>query len=294
MRTSRRARRAALLALAATCVASTACDCGSHDRVEHTTETTPQPAAPPKPAVLTGRVKLAPGAPVPSYRLEDTERHVLEHTQRGAWPESCTPPKDADRQPVRVTTDGYLAGVMLAASEFSQPRRRPAQTHEVTIRDCRLTPPLVVAMQGDRLRIKTEVMFPFMPVYGPSTKVETLIPGQTRDYDLKDMRVLPVLCGFTAPCGRTDVVVLSHPVSAITDVEGRFRIDDFPASETITLNAWHPLFDESHVDLRVEPGETREVELVLTPRVTPEAAPGPGATSPTGATGLGATGAPKP
>lgn len=284
MRTSRRARLGTLCALAALCMAPAACDCGSRERSGETTETTPQQAAPPKPAVLVGRVKLAPGAPLPSYRLQDMERRVLDHTLRGAWPESCTPPKDADRQPVKLTSDGSLAGVMLAASEFSQPRRRPVKTHEVTIRDCRLTPALVVAMQGDRLRIKTGNSFPFMPAYGPATKVETLIPGQTRDYDLKDLRVLPVLCGFTAPCGRTDVVVLSHAVSAITDASGKFRIDDFPPSETITINAWHPLFEESHVDLRVEPGETREVELVLTPRVIPDAPP-PGTTGATGATG---------
>jgi hypothetical protein len=243
-----------------------ACDCGSRAP----TEVERRAALPPKPAILVGRVKLTDGASLPSYRLEDMERKVLDHTQRGKWPDACTPPKEADRQPVRLTSDGYLAGVMLATSEFSRPTTRLATTHEVVIRDCRLTPALVVAMRGDRLRIKNEVDFPFMPVYGPSAAVQTLTPGQTRDYDLKEMRVQPVLCGFTAPCGRTDVVVLSHPVYAVTDADGRFRIENFPPSETITINAWHPLFQEAHLELRVEPGETREIELTLAP--APEAA----------------------
>lgn len=279
-------RKGKLAAIAITCAVAAACDCGRKPLEA------PEARAvlPPKPAILVGRVKLAPGAPLPSYRIEDMERRVLDQTKRGVWPESCTPPKDADRQPVRVTSDGYLSGVMLAASEFSRPVTRIATTHEVVVRDCRLEPALVVAMRGDRLRIKNDVEFPFMPAYGPATMVQTLMPGQTRDYDLKEMGVKPVQCGFTAPCGRTDVVVVGHPVYAITDAEGRFRIENFPPSETITINAWHPLFQESHLEVRVESGETREVELVLAPLAAPAPppAPAPSTTPPTSTTGTSA------
>lgn len=242
-------------------------------------ETPSTPPAPSKPAVLTGRVKLAPGATLPSYRIEDMERQVLDHIRRGAWPESCTPPKNADRQPVALTSDGYLAGVMLAASEFAHPSTRAPKVHEAVIRDCRLTPALVVAMRGDKLRVRNEIEFPFMPTYGRAAMVQTLTPGQTRDYGLEDMGVGAVQCGFTAPCGRTDVIVLGHPAFAITDTEGRFRIEDFPPAETIRVNAWHPLFAEAQLEVRVERGETREVELTLAP-LPPAAAPAAASGSP--------------
>jgi hypothetical protein len=203
------------------------------------------------------------------------EKRVLAHAERAVPPESCAPPKLDDRLPVRATAEGLLSAVVVAASNFKrQPVRAPI-AHEVVIDDCRLTPRTVAAMKGDQLRVRTVVDYPFMPAFGDTTgkSVRTLIPGQTYDVSLDKPGVYPLLCGFTAPCGRADVIVMLHPVHAVTDAEGKFRIDVFPAGETVTLSAWHPLFQESKLELRVEPGETKNVELVLTP--VAQAAPAP-------------------
>jgi len=228
-------------------------------------------AAPkPKPAVLIGSVRLEPGRELPSFTPEAMERTVLAHTKGGTFPEVCTPPKIEDRQPVRLTADGKLSGVMLAASEFSKASEASPQVHTLTIRDCRLSPPLITARIGDSLHIVNETPFPMLPGMGTEPFNETLIQGQARDVKLDVGGVKIVSCGFSSPCGRSDVVVLAHPYHAVTNDKGEFRIEDFPADQTVRINAWHPLFFETFLNVRVERGEEKRVELVLTPKPPPE------------------------
>lgn len=267
------------IAIGALCLAMLAgCDgCGT--RAPQAKPTVPPadpepPPTPPTPTVVTGVVRLAEGASLPAYTHEEMEREVLQHTKRGAWPEACTPPKQADYQPVSLGPDGGLVGVMVAASNFTGATPRPPKTHEVVIHDCRLRPSLVVAMKGDHLIIKNEVDFPFMPTFGKTSIARTLMPGQRFDHPLSQGGVTSVLCGITAPCGRADVVTVFHPVYAVTDDKGRFSIPDFPADQTVELNAWHPLFAEAKLEVRIGQGETKQVELVLTPRAS-AAASGP-------------------
>lgn len=215
--------------------------------------------------VVKGVVRLAEGATLPSYAQKDMERGILQHTKRGEWPKSCTPPKEADKQPVKLTGDGLLAGVMVAGSNFKGAKPRPPKTFEVAIRDCRLDPALVVAMKGDRIVIKNEVDFPFMPTTGTEKVARTLMPGQQFDVPLDRGGLQAILCGFTAPCGRTDVIAVYHPVFAVTDEQGRFSLPDFPTDQKVQLNAWHPLFAEAHIEVQVGQGETKEVVLTLTP-----------------------------
>jgi hypothetical protein len=221
--------------------------------------------------VLVGSVRLASGHELPAYSPEQMERSVLAHVKGGTFPDICTPPKTADRTPVRVTPDGKLIGVMVAASEFSQRTlgRKAARVQEITIKDCRLTPTIVVAQVGDSLHIKNEVKFPFLPGLGTDSFNQALSQGQSRDVTLDTGGVKILMCGFTAPCGRTDIVVLAHPFAAATDAKGEFRIEDFPADETVRLNAWHPLFGETFINVRVASGETKRVELELTPMPPP-------------------------
>ena len=223
----------------------------------------------PDSGTLTGSIKLAPGYDLPMYRPEDMERRVLAHVQGGTFPDVCTPPKQTDRQPVLQAPDGKLIGVMVAASEFTKSTPRGPKVHDVVIKDCRLTPRLVVGMLGDMLNLKNDVQFPFMPTYGANAYNETLTPGQSKAMKMDTAGVDNVLCGFTAPCGRTDVVVVRHPVFAVTDDKGVFRIENFPADETVRLSAWHPLFKDETISVKVGRGETKNVELVLTPLPPP-------------------------
>jgi hypothetical protein len=229
----------------------------------------PSSAAKTQTGVIEGVVRLADGADLPSYPSQSMERSPLTYTHNAPLPESCSPPKTTDRQPVQLTADGALAGVMVAVTGFSKAQQRPPQVHEVSIEDCRLTPSLVVAMKGDTLRVRNTVDYPFMPTYRERGMARSLIPGQTYDVALDKPGVEQLLCGFTAPCGRTDVIVLLHPLYATTNGQGKFHIEGVPPDEPLTINAWHPLFQESKVQVQVERGERKSVELVLIPKPPP-------------------------
>jgi hypothetical protein len=254
-------RLAALLIVAATCGAG---GCGKPKSAQSSTST-PARAPAVAPTVVEGSVRLAEGYGVPSYVPESMEKKVLDHVSRAALPEVCTPPKTADRQPVKLSSDGLLSGVMLAASGFSSQFSRPPTVHEVVIRDCRLEPALVVAMKGDTLRVRNDVDYPFMPTLDQYPVARTLTRGQTYEVALDKPGVLPLLCGFTAPCGRADVVVMLHPFYTVTDASGSFRFPAFPDGESVTLSAWHPLFRETKQEVKVERGEHKRLEITLTP-----------------------------
>lgn len=223
-----------------------------------------------KPAVLIGSVRFE-GDELPAYTPEQMERQVLAHAKGGTTPDVCSPPRLADRTPVSLTPDGKLVGVMLAASEFS-PRAEstPARTLSVVIRDCRLQPKLLVAHIGDTLHISNESPFPLMPGLGYETYNQTLTQGQARDIKLDSGGVKILSCGFSGQCGRTDVIALAHSLATVTNDKGEFRIEDFPADETVRINAWHPLFFDTYQEVRVSPGEEKRVELVLKPKPPPK------------------------
>jgi hypothetical protein len=266
--------RGALAGLAVClCLGLTSGLTGCKKKQPEAASTAPKPV--PKPAVLIGSVRMEAGRELPSYTPDQMERSVLAHVKGGTFPDVCTPPRVQDRQPVQLTPDGKLSGVMLAASEFSESSEPPPHTvHNLIIRDCRLTPMLVTARIGDSLHIVNETNYPMLPGIGSEPFNETLILGQTRDVKLDLGGVKSVSCGFSSPCGRTDVVVMAHAFHAVTNEKGEFRIENFPADQTVRINAWHPLFFETFVNVRVERGEEKRVELVLTPR-PPEEPPKP-------------------
>jgi hypothetical protein len=215
--------------------------------------------------VVEGVVKLKDGAKLPSFPMELMSRQTLK-AKPPEQPKVCSPMSPADRQTVQLTPDGKLVGVLVAGSEFKKTYQRPPLTHDVTIEDCRLKPSFVAAQKGDKLRIHNATDYPFMPQFGATAYMETLIKGQEKEIDLdKGGLVTSLLCGFTASCGRTDVIVLFDAIYAKTDENGRFRIENVPAGQEGRLSVWHPLFQETSVKVYLAAGETKTIELEVAP-----------------------------
>jgi hypothetical protein len=228
-----------------------------------------QPAA----ATLTGRVRLADGAQLPEYAPLDLARQPLHAPPARRLPPGCAATLEAARRPVVLSSDGRLGGVVVAASDFTRFRERRARVHRVVIRDCRLQPAIVAAMGGDTLALENAAAFPFEPLLGPTFSARSLPSGRRVLLPLAGGKVESIQCTRSAPCGRTDVIVFHHPVYAVTDARGEFRIDGFPPSELVRVSAWHPLFEESQTFVWVEPGQPASIELALEPRPRFRAAP---------------------
>ena len=225
--------------------------------------------------VVEGVVRLADAASLPHYTPEQLGRRA----GQPSLPDACSPPLESDREPVQRTAEGLLAGVMVAATgdadafERALPPRAPA-VQEVHLNDCRLTPRLLVAVRGDTLRVVNDGAYPFLPTLGDTPFLRALTQGQHQDFALDRGGVRSLGCAFAAPCGRTEIVVVYHPVFAVTDDTGHFRIDNVPPGQGVGLHAWHPLFDEARTSVDVVAGQTAHVELVLRP-LPPPAAPPP-------------------
>jgi len=230
--------------------------CGSCDQTPQAN--TPGAPAEPETGVVVGTVRLAEGAELPAYPLDTTARP--------APPEGCTPPRQRDGQPVRLGEGRGLAGVLVAAAEFSRAPSHQPVAHRVAIRNCRLEPQLVAATRGDRIELVNETDYPYMPTLGPGGLLQALLHGETRELPLDTGRIHVLGCAFLAPCGRTDVIVLSHDVFAVTGGGGRFRLERVPTGEPLEIHAWHPLFEEASATVTVRSGEEpTRVDLVLGP-----------------------------
>ncbi len=242
-----------------------ACVCGGATEVP--SGTVRAHAAPASTATIEGVVRLAEGAELPRW-----PENPMTPANRPALPDGCTPPQESDREPVHRVGDGRLAGVLITLANFQGGPAHEPETHELTIRDCRLTPSLIVATRGDTLRIVNQTDYPFMPNFGTGM-LQAVLHEQSRDVELAEGGHRTLTCGFGASCGRAEVVTLYHPLHAVTDEDGRFRIENVPANDELRIGAWHMLFQEANQDLTLQPGETRRVELVLTPAPPPAPPP---------------------
>lgn len=217
-------------------------------------------------AVLEGRVRLAPGAQLPTFAAPDLARQPLQADAPRGVPDECGAAQRAALQPVATTAGDLLAGIVVAASDFTHYSERKSIVHHVAVAGCRLQPSVVAAMGGDFVDLENRDAFAFSPLFGPAFKAIPLHRGRHMRRSLSPGTVESILCSRDAPCGRTDLIVFHHPVYAVSDSLGSFRIPNFPAAELVRITAWHPLFEESETFVWLQPGEHGSVELQLTPR----------------------------
>ena len=238
-----------------------------------TTEATPSEG---HVGTVRGVVRLVADATLPEYTLE--ELHGPQWNT--PWSDDCSPPKLVDRTPVRMDEGRLLQNVMVSATGDQEtffaalPTASPVQ-RRITIEDCRLTPTVVTATRGDTVVVTNETDYAFLPTMGEAAFMQALPQGQSREFDLERGGINTMQCGFSAPCGRADIIVVYHPVHGTTGEDGSFVLENVPADQPVVLHAWHPLFEDASVETRVSEGGEVSVEFELRPKAAPPPAPDP-------------------
>lgn len=251
------------------------CDgCGERPGAEAVTSPAVEtPEAPPTPSgptvTLRGVVRLVEGAEVPSFAPDQMGA-------REAPPEECTPPRTDDRIPVRASESRGLSNVVVTITAEDRdaffarvPPLEPVR-HEVTIRDCRLTPRVVGAARGDVVVLSNEMYYPFLPTTGTNAMLRGLIKGEPQEVPIEQVGLTSITCGMLAGCGRADVVVAATRLITVTDAEGSFALEGVPAGLALRVHAWHPLFHEAVAEVTPREGTNEPISLEIRPLPAPE------------------------
>lgn len=215
---------------------------------------------------LIGEVLLAPDSQLPAYTPLDLVRRPLRVHSLPDPPSECTDANEMARTAVTLAPEGRLRGVVIAASDFTRVHERKPKHHKLQIEHCRLQPTVIAAQGGDTLELENHDAYDFEPLLGPSYEGRVLRRGKTLELPLIASGIDIVQCTLGAPCGRADLLVFHHPVHAVSDGAGRFRIANFPAGELVRVTAWHPLFEQTETFVWIEPGQETSVKLQLTPK----------------------------
>ena len=242
------------------------------------TVSTTAPATPAKPVVATGIVegfiRLKEGAQLPSF----TDSMMPVKTTMDIPIAGCAPFGEEDRKPSQMTEDRGVTNILISATGFKSAPTAPSKSHEIVIDHCRMHPMFWDATEGDTVQFRNETDYPFVPRISGLTgviPVAQLKGQQGTPVHLDHAGLRTIGCNvFGAQCGRSDFVVLFHPVHTVTDVRGHYRMENVPANEDVELHAWNPLFNEVSGHIRVAPGQTQHLDLVIEPMPqTPPAEP---------------------
>lgn len=250
-----------------------------------------------------GTVRLAAGSELPGY----TDAEIGRDPARPGVPEGCSPARASDARPLRLGQERGVGGILVTATghlpHFQALPAGEPRTIPVGIRDCRLTPTLVVAAVGDTLELTNHSPRALITTFTTAPINEAQAPQHVRRIEITRPGVQRVECSMGAGCGRTEVVVLSHRVATVTDPEGHFELD-VPAGAEVVLHAWHPLMGRQEGEARLTidrsvAGQTQalDIEVAVVPR--PEnppvvAAPAPAAGAPAPAAAAPRPAAPAP
>jgi plastocyanin len=168
-----------------------------------------------------------------------------------------------------VGKDGVLANVVvyLKGVEAGKPIARD-QHVELDNRKCAFAPHVLAASLGQTLEIVNTdpILHDAHARIGPRTLFNrAIMHGKTVREPLRDIGLIHINCNVRHSWMHAWLYVADNPYLAITDRDGRFRIDGIPPGQ-YTLTVWHELVGSRDLPVVVKPGgETvTDVDLSLT------------------------------
>lgn len=212
----------------------------------------PAPGAVP-PGALEGRVRLATeGVPGPTRVANTTD------------PAVCGEVQGLEDLVVDPDTRG-LRHVIVALADVPPDRvpTAPPDTLVLDNRDCRFVPHAAVLTMGSTVvSTNSDPTLHNVHFYGPlRSNIALPVQGMRATRTVRRTGMLAVKCdvhGWMQAYIRVD----DHPFHAVTDGDGRFRIDGIPPGE-YTLEFWHERLGRTERSVRIDPGATAKLEVAF-------------------------------
>lgn len=161
---------------------------------------------------------------------------------------------------------GALANAIVYLTDIKA--GKPARLEDavkLTNRKCRFVPHVLSATVGQTLEIHNDD--PFLHdahgLLGSRTLFNrAILKGHTVEIPLQETGLVNINCNIRHTWMHAFLFVADHPYHAVTDAEGRFRLDGVPAG-VWTLRVWHEMLGSSDRQVRLKAGETQDVQIQM-------------------------------
>lgn len=226
----------------------------------------------PHPGTITGRVVLAGSVPHLASLVISKDQDVCGTT--------------ASPQMLLVSTENRgVRDTVIALTGMTQGKLPPAHKPTLNNRDCLLTPHVQAVMVGTEVMIQNSDPFLHttrgrLPDFKQAFNLVFPRGTPAKEQKIRFPGVIVVTCD-THTHMRAYILAFEHPYFAVTDVDGRFAIDQVPPG-VYTLTAWHegwrvldydqdgrPRYEDPYVitaEVTVMAGATSQVEFQLAAR----------------------------
>ncbi|HXX67260.1 MAG TPA: hypothetical protein VEK07_08765 [Polyangiaceae bacterium] len=172
----------------------------------------------------------------------------------------------ANAQGLRPLADAVV--VITGYSDFFLPDRTPSQRITITV-DCAYPQRAIAMTYGQRLEVANDSKIPFAPYLEGIIQPAVMIapPRQSGD----PVKLYPprpghyVLADRLQPFALEDLYVFRHPLHAVTDLGGHYRIDGVPVGKLKVGALLKVIHSEVDVDVRANVVEKVDVVLSYTP-----------------------------
>lgn len=157
-----------------------------------------------------------------------------------------------------------LANVIVSVQGVPEPEPEP-ETLTLDNVECRFNPHAAAITAGSTIEAKnSDAVLHTTHLYGP-TEINFSLPieGATASRTLDEPGMYVVKCdvhGWMQAFIRVD----THPFHAVTDSDGRFRIEGLPPGH-YTLEVWHEKLGPLERDVRIDATTSTSIEIEYTP-----------------------------
>lgn len=149
----------------------------------------------------------------------------------------------------------------------------PKKTHELTSRNCRFEPHVLLARAGDTLNITNRDLFgqnTFIHFFANAAGNFVTPPGGAIQVPMPNAEPAPIpVESHIHPWMKAYVVVLDHPYAAVSDENGALTIKDLPAGKPLAFRFDHEAFSGSIDEVRIQsqwwPLQRNRLEIMINP-----------------------------